>query len=395
MRFRLVFMSVLLLVHAYLAARLVLPLDVGTPWKALLVLGIAAAAGLYLVAMRLRFQRGAKGPAVERLLLFTYGQMGLTGFLLTLLVLRDLLWLFAWLLDVALIAAGYGGLLPVEPDERRALLVATNGAVVGLALLASVVGVIEARRTPRVRRVSVPIDDLPLALDGFTIAHVTDLHVGPTIKRDFVSQVVERVSSLSVDAIALTGDFVDGSVDELREHVAPLAELNARHGAFYVTGNHEYYAGAEAWLRHFSSLGIRTLVNEHAVLEHEDARVVVAGICDFSAASFVPHHASDPAAALRGAPEGAPRVLLAHQPRSAPAVRDAGGVDVMLCGHTHGGQMWPWNFLVPLQQPLVAGLHRLHGMWVYVSRGTGYWGPPYRVGAPSEIALLTLRRRDD
>ncbi len=390
--FRLLFVSILLLVHAYLAVRLVLPLDASVVVKGLSLGAFGLAAAVYPLAMYLRFQRAGRGPLVEAFLVVTYGQMGVTGFLLTLLVARDALWLLCWLLDLALVASGQEPLLPSDPEARRALLVTTNGAVVGLALLASLVGFAEARRTPRVRRVRVPIEGLPEGLEGFTLAQLTDLHVGPTIKRDFVSSVVERVLSLSPDAVALTGDFVDGSVAELSEHVAPLAGLRARHGVFYVTGNHEYYAGAEAWLEHFASLGLRTLVNEHVVVEHEGERLVIAGVCDYSAGSFVPQHKSSPSAALRGAPDHVPRVLLAHQPRSAPAVREAGGVDLMLSGHTHGGQMWPWNFFVPLQQPIVAGLHRLHDMWIYVSRGTGYWGPPYRVGAPSEIALLTLTR---
>lgn len=390
--FRIVFVSLVVLVHTYLAARLVLPLDVSAPVQALLLALFGAAVAVYPIALRVRRRAPPRSRAVEAFLLTTYVQMGVTGFLLTLVATRDLLWLLAWLVDVALVALGKGGLLPAEPEARRALFVASNGAIVGLTALASVVGLVEARRTPRVRRVTVPVEGLPAALEGFTVAHLTDLHVGPTIKRDFVAPVVDRVNELAPDAIALTGDFVDGSVEELHEHVAPLAELRARHGAFYVTGNHEYYAGAEPWVRHFASLGVRPLVNEHVVLEHDGERLVMAGICDYSAGTFVPHHKSDPALALRGAPEGAPRVLLAHQPRSAPLVKEAGGVDLMLSGHTHGGQMWPWNLFVPLQQPLVAGLHRLHDMWVYVSRGTGYWGPPYRVGAPSEIALLTLSR---
>lgn len=390
--FRLAFLTLLLGVHAYLAVRLVLPLDVGTAARAGLLALIAAAALVYPVVMRVRFQRGGRGPAVEAFLGYAYLQMGVTGFLLSLLVVRDLLWLVVWLVDLGLAAAGHQPLLPVEAEARRALLVATNGGVLGLATLASVVGLLEARRPPRVRRLSVAIDALPDALEGFTLAHLTDLHVGATIKGDFVSSVVSRVNALAPDAVALTGDFVDGSVDELTAHVAPLGDLRARHGTFYVTGNHEYYSGAEAWVEHFASLGIQPLLNEHVVVEHEGGRLVVAGICDYSAASFVPHHASDPGRALASTPAGAPRVLLAHQPRSAPLVREAGGVDLMLCGHTHGGQMWPWNFFVPLQQPLVSGLHRLHDMWVYVSRGTGYWGPPFRVGAPSEIALLTLTK---
>jgi predicted MPP superfamily phosphohydrolase len=184
---------------------------------------------------------------------------------------------------------------------------------------------------------------------------------------------------------------VDGSVPELRAHVAPLAELRARHGVFFVTGNHEYYSGVHGWVDELRRLGIRVLHNEHVVLHHGGAPLVLAGVPDYSGHHFDPAHRSDPAAALAGAPEGAPRVLLAHQPRTAPAAAKA-GFDLQLSGHTHGGQFWPWNHFVRLQQPFTAGLHRMGKLWVYVSRGTGYWGPPKRFGAPSEITLLRLKQ---
>jgi uncharacterized protein len=197
------------------------------------------------------------------------------------------------------------------------------------------------------------------------------------------------VNALEPDLVAITGDLVDGSVAELAEHVAPLAQLRSRHGSFFVTGNHEYYSGVHGWVREVQRLGIRVLHNEHVVLRHEGAALVVAGVPDFGGHHFDPQHRSDPAAAIAGAPEGLPRILLAHQPRTAPAAA-AAGFDLQLSGHTHGGQFLPWNLFVPLQQPYTAGLHRLEQLWVYVSRGTGYWGPPKRIGAPSEISELRL-----
>jgi predicted MPP superfamily phosphohydrolase len=183
---------------------------------------------------------------------------------------------------------------------------------------------------------------------------------------------------------------VDGSVAELRGHVAPLAGLLSRHGTFFVTGNHEYYSGALPWMAELRSLGVSVLMNEHVVLERGGASMVLAGVADYGAHHYDPSHRSDPVAALLGAPaDAALRVLLAHQPRSAAAAEQA-GFDLQLSGHTHGGQFLPWNFLVRLQQPFTAGLHRLGGLWVYVSRGTGYWGPPKRLGAPSEITHLKL-----
>jgi len=227
-------------------------------------------------------------------------------------------------------------------------------------------------------------------LHGFSIAQISDVHVGAQIKRNYVDAIVDAVNGLDADLVAVTGDLVDGSVQDLARHIAPLGRLKARHGAFLVTGNHEYYSGEQAWVTEFRRLGLRVLLNEHVVVRHGGASVVVAGVTDFSAHHFNPSQRSDPAAALAGAPDdAAAKILLAHQPRSALAAVGA-GFDLQLSGHTHGGQFWPWNLFVRFQQPFTAGLHRLNRLWVYISRGTGYWGPPNRFGAPSEITLLRL-----
>jgi uncharacterized protein len=263
-------------------------------------------------------------------------------------------------------------------------------AVPILAALFTLVGFVNARRRARVRRVDVPIADLPAPLHGFSIAQISDIHVGATIKRDYLDGIVDAVNELGADMIAVTGDLVDGSVAQLAPHTEPLSRLSARHGAFFVTGNHEYYSGAHAWVDEVRRLGLSVLLNEHVVLRHEGAAVVVAGVTDYGAGHFDPAHRSDPAAAIAGAPSDAGvRLLLAHQPRSAFAAAPA-GFDLQLSGHTHGGQIFPWNYLVRLQQPFTAGLHRLGKLWVYISRGTGYWGPPKRLGAPSEITYLRL-----
>jgi predicted MPP superfamily phosphohydrolase len=236
----------------------------------------------------------------------------------------------------------------------------------------------------------VPIAGLPPAFAGFTIAQISDLHVGPTIRRRHVEAVVDAVNALDADLIAITGDLVDGGVPQLAAHTEPLGRLSARHGTFFVTGNHEYYSGVAPWVREIRRLGLRVLMNEHVVLRREAALLVVAGVTDYGAHHFHPSHRSDPQAALAGAPaDAAVRVLLAHQPRSAFEAARA-GFDLQLSGHTHGGQFLPWNFFVRFWQPFTAGLHRLGRLWVYVSRGTGYWGPPKRLGAPSEITHIRL-----
>jgi predicted MPP superfamily phosphohydrolase len=303
--------------------------------------------------------------------------MGFFSSLFVLTVLRDLVLLVLWV--------GHG--LHVWPIDGDSIAADSALVVVLAAFLATLVGFFNARRTAHVVHVRVPLKDLPEALNGFRIVQISDIHVGPTIKRDYLAAIVERVNTLKPDVIAVTGDLVDGSVAKLSEHTAPLSRLTARYGSYFVTGNHEYYSGAAAWIAEVTRLGLRVLQNEHVVLSHNGAALILAGVNDFSAPK--PKNSADPASlALEGAPKG-PRVLLAHQPRSAAGASRA-GFDLQLSGHTHGGQFLPWNLLVPLQQPFVSGLHKLGSLWVYVSRGTGYWGPPKRFGAPSEITLLTL-----
>lgn len=361
------------LLHLYIGARLLPALPWPMALKALAALWLAISTVSMPAAL---LARRFEPPWGDRLSWLGMLAMGLFSTLLILTVLRELV----------LLACALAGWYPA------ALPVWSAAATVALALLISLLGYWNARRVARVVDVEVPIAGLPAALDGFTIAQLSDIHVGPTIKRPYLQRIVERVHTLGADAIAITGDLVDGKVPELREHTAPLASLRAPHGVYFVTGNHEYYAGAHAWIDELRRLGLRVLLNEHVAIERDGARLVLAGVTDFSAGHFDPAHRSDPNAALAGAPsDAAVRVLLAHQPRSAVAAAEA-GFDLQLSGHTHGGQFLPWNLFVPMQQPYVAGLHRHGSMWVYVSRGTGYWGPPKRFGAPSEITRIRLRR---
>ncbi len=298
--------------------------------------------------------------------------------------------IFTLLREVVLLAgfAASGWLIDVASLQQARSWSAA--AVPALTAFVTFLGFLNARRRAGVRNVDVPVAGLPARLHGFSIVQISDIHVGATIKRGYVNRIVDAVNALDADMIAVTGDLVDGSVGRLSAHTQPLGRLYARHGAFFVTGNHEYYSGANAWVAELRRLGLCVLLNEHVVLEHDGEAVVVAGVTDYSAHHFDPAHRSDPVAAIAGAPRRAGvKVLLAHQPRSAFAAAKA-GFDVQLSGHTHGGQFFPWNLVVKLLQPFTAGLHRLDDLWIYVSRGTGYWGPPKRFGAPSEITRLRL-----
>ncbi|HYD82066.1 MAG TPA: metallophosphoesterase [Paucimonas sp.] len=360
------------LLHAYIGWRVLPDLPVQAPWR---WLGAAwLAASVILIPLGLLSRAVRRRRLGDLLAWVGLIATGLFSSLLVLTLLRD----------AALVLASLSGL-------HSLAFASGSAAAVPLAALAiTLVGFINARRTARVVEVEVPIPDLPPALHGFTIAQITDIHVGPTIKRGYLDAIVARVNALEADLIAVTGDLVDGSVRELAPHTAPLAKLTARHGSYFVTGNHEYYSNAPAWIEEVRRLGLRVLLNEHVVLRHEGAALVVAGVTDYTAHHFDPAQRSDPHAALAGAPrQAAVRVLLAHQPRTAPAAADA-GFDLQLSGHTHGGQFFPWNLFVPLQQPYTSGLNRLRNLWVYTSRGTGYWGPPKRFGAPSEITRVRL-----
>lgn len=275
--------------------------------------------------------------------------------------------------------------------SRREFLTRIGGgaalAVTGASLGA---GMMEARGEHEIVTVEVPLAKLPRALDGFTIVQLSDLHTGMTIGRDFVQRVVARANALKPDLVALTGDLIDGTVEHLRDDIAPLAQLSAKHGVYAVTGNHEYYSGVDAWIAEITRLGARYLRNEHVTIGEGEASFDLAGVDDHGAHAW-PGHGEDLGAATSGhAPERA-LVLLAHQPRQ---VRRAAryGVDLQLSGHTHGGQIWPWHYLVKLQQGgLLAGKYTYEGTQLYVTRGCGYWGPPVRVLAPLEITRIVLR----
>jgi uncharacterized protein len=366
--------TLLALLHVYVGARLLPALPIALLGRVIGALALCASFVLIIAGARAR-RTQESGFAAD---LAWIGSLNGGSFssLAVLTVMRDIF------LGPAVLLASRG--------EAATLESASAIAVPLLAALGTLIGFIGARRRPRVVDVEVPLRGLPPALQGFTIAQISDVHIGPTIKRDFLRGIVEIVNSLDVDLVAITGDLVDGSVEQLATHVEPLSLLRSRHGSYFVTGNHEYYSGATAWIAELRRLGLHVLLNEHVVLNHGSAPLLLAGVTDYSAGQFDPAQRSDPQAALAGAPPDLrPRVLLAHQPRTAAAAADA-GFDLQLSGHTHGGQFWPWNLFVRLQQPFTAGLDRLASLWVYTSRGSGYWGPPTRLGVPSEITRIRL-----
>lgn len=279
-----------------------------------------------------------------------------------------------------------------DPQRRLFLLNATNVGIIGAAALLTGYGIYEARRRAILEEITVPIANLPAKFEGYRIAQFSDIHAGATIRRGFIESVVNDLSQLNVDAIVFTGDMVDGSVPHLKNDVAPFADISAPDGVYFVTGNHEYYSGVEPWIEEMDRLGFTVLINEHRQIERDQEKLVIAGVTDYRAGSHLAQHETDPFKAIAGVDNQVIKILLAHQPKSIYKAAEA-GYDLQLSGHTHGGQYIPWNFVVTLDQPFISGLHKYKNTSIYVNRGTGYWGPPLRVGIPSEITLIKLVRQ--
>jgi predicted MPP superfamily phosphohydrolase len=378
-----VFMSIAITlvagIHYYFWARLVRDTAMAAPWRTIATVGIVLLALMVpasMIGTRLAPQHIAAYFAYP-----AFVWMGAMFLLFCILVGADVL------RAAGLLVARLRG-APLDP-ERRQFIARTIGVASALGASGLTVAAIgSVLRGPRLEKVEVPIAKLPAAADGLRIVQLTDIHVGPTIGRHFIEELVRRSNALEPDLVVITGDLVDGSVAELGDSVAPLAELRARHGVFFVTGNHEYYSGAAEWVRHLPTLGVRVLRNERVTIGEGAAAFDLAGIDDFSAHGD--GHKPDLPRALAGRDPGRALVLLAHQPRAIDEAERL-GVDLQLSGHTHGGQIWPFSYLVYLQQPYLAGLARQGATWIYVSKGTGYWGPPMRLGMPSEITQITLR----
>lgn len=275
-------------------------------------------------------------------------------------------------------------------EARRTFLSRLIAGVAGIITLSlSGAGVAEALGTVALKNVKISLRKLPKELSGLRIVQLTDVHIGPMIGREWLEGIVARVNALDPDLVVITGDLVDGSVAALRDHVAPLAQLKSKHGVYFVTGNHEYYSGVKSWVEHLGQLGLRVLRNEHVTIGEGAASFDLAGVDDHTGGQFEKDHGADVPKALAGRDPNRECILLAHQPKEIIEAAKL-GVGLQISGHTHGGQVFPATLLVRLQQPFTAGLDRLGDTQIYVSRGTGYWGPPMRVAAPAEITILEL-----
>ena len=370
--------SLIVWAHVYIARRLFLDPGLQQPWRgAGLVLVTLLFASLVLQPIGERLLR----PAVARLIAWPASLwMGLFFYLVLLLGVSDLV--LALLGGTAVAAPGAEA---GSPAGVRALVVAA------MAFAVCGIGVRSAFRPPALRRVEVALARWPAALDGFRIVQISDIHIGPILRRSFAEHLVERVNALEPDLVAITGDLVDGAVKRLAGEVAPFSELRARHGVFFVTGNHDHYSGARAWAAKAGELGMRVLRNERVEIRSGDAVFDLVGVDDHRGDYLDPNEREDLGRALDGRDPERPAVLLAHDPSTFRRAVSR-GIDLQLSGHTHGGQIWPFRYLVRLAITHVEGLHREAGSTLYVSRGTGFWGPPMRLLAPAEITEIVLFR---
>jgi predicted MPP superfamily phosphohydrolase len=394
--FFLIFTLIIILIYLYIYIRLIKSLGISRTYKRGILIYMLVTPLLTPLTFLMRL--GPTGSIwAEIIAWFTYINMGFFSMVLALLILRDLglgghalyVKTAKWLSGLDQGHRTVGATPAYDPSRRQFLINSVNWGVFGVAGILSGYGLYEAQRKPILEEIEIPIPHLPPDLNNFRIAQFTDVHIGPTIKRRFVESVVNQINNLQADLIVCTGDMVDGSVPELRNDIEPVKDLYAPQGIFFVTGNHEYYSGAVPWIDEIQRLGMTVLMNEHRLLPYRNSKILVAGVNDFTAGQFITAHASDPRKAMQGAETDAVKILLAHQPRNIFAAATA-GYHLQISGHTHGGQYLPWSYLVTLTQPYIAGLHRHDNTWIYVSRGTGYWGPPLRLGIPSEITLFKL-----
>lgn len=388
----LIVLSVSLFIIGYLGWRLISPLPL-SPGKRLFLWLLLAAIIIGQRATWFIRINGHNAAILDAIDWVGFVTLGFVSFAILMLLARDGLLVLRWFL---------GLFKRVRPDQRKIffkshdpgrrkfLINASNALVVTAAGPLTAYSIYEARRMPDIVRVTIPVRDLPADLEGFSIVQLSDTHVGPTIKGDWIARCVRMVNDLAPDMIVHTGDMIDGHALWLHPDVAPFRELSAPYGKFFVTGNHEYYSGVHSWLKEIERIGLNPLVNEHTVVQKGRGTLLVAGVSDYHSQRLEPAHISDPHKAREGAPPHDISILLAHQPLSVFEASKA-GYDIQLSGHTHGGQFFPWTEVIKYVQPYVRGLHQVGDTQLYVNVGTGYWGPPLRLGAPPEITYITLR----
>ncbi len=377
--------TVITSIHYYLWLRLVHDTGLPAPWRTIATWAIIVLCASIPLAMILG--RGIPFGVSRVLVWAPYVWIGMMMLLFFTLLTVDVVTLMAFMVKKVTV----GGSFIADPERRKVMSRIVAGAATVAVAGLSGIAVVKAAKRAVIKKLDVNLPRLPRNLDGMKIVQLSDLHIGLTNGGRWLEDIVSRVNALKPDVIVVTGDIIDGQVELLAEEIAPLRDLEAPHGVYFVTGNHEYYFGVSEWLPAVAKLGIRVLRNERVKIGEGDDFFYLAGVDDYNSRGMVPGHGQDVEKALDGREPDVEVVLLAHQPR---AIYKAAKMDVglVLCGHTHGGQIWPFTYLVGLQQPYNKGLHR-HGerTWIYVNQGTGLWGPPMRLGTEGEITEISLR----
>jgi len=370
--FLLIAFTILASGHWYVAQRLVLDTQIPAPFRQVSLIFLAAMAVLILVQPVVR--RSVSYRVVKAMAWPVWLWCGVWFLAVFLLGVSDI---FLWLL----------GLFWGVEDGVALARTQARGVVSGVVVL-SAISLLGGLRRPALKAVEVRLPNWPVALNGFSIVQLTDIHIGAILGRGFAQNLVDRTNRLSADMVVITGDMVDGAAEDLLDEVTPFADLSARHGVYFVTGNHDHYAGVDRWCQVFEEMGLIPLRNTRIMVGEGDDRFYLAGVDDHNPALADGDHTAHQAA-LGDRQKDLPTILLAHDPVTFPlAVQH--GVDLQLSGHTHGGQLWPFTYLVRLAKKYVVGHYQQDASQLYVSRGTGFWGPPMRLFAPSEITVVTI-----
>lgn len=387
--FFIVFITLLGIMHGYVGWKIFSGLNLNSSFAIIGIILLAILTLLPVLPILFRYN-GYESSLLDKLSLIGYTSLGFFTLSFVAFLSKDLLFK-VWGFISSFFSADVKQQITLDVDKREFLEKSLSIGILSLIGPTTAYGFYSARKGPTIINQDIYLKNLPDSFENFTIAQISDLHVGPTIKKPYVVKVVNQISTINPDLIAITGDMVDGSIDYLRRDLEPLSQVVAKYGTYFVTGNHEYYSGAERWLDETDRMGFTNLVNDNKLITIKDQNIALAGVNDYRAHQIIPSHRSNPQAALKGINSKKVKILLAHQPSSIFQANEA-GFDLQISGHTHGGQFWPFTYPTKKANPYLSGLHNHNGTQIYVNSGTGYWGPPLRLGVTAEITLFKLKK---
>ena len=387
--FFIVFITLLGIMHGYVGWKIFSGLNLNSSFAIIGIILLAILTLLPVLPILFRYN-GYESSLLDKLSLIGYTSLGFFTLSFVAFLSKDLLFK-VWGFISSFFSADVKQQITLDVDKREFLEKSLSIGILSLIGPTTAYGFYSARKGPTIINQDIYLKNLPDSFENFTIAQISDLHVGPTIKKPYVEKVVNQISTINPDLIAITGDMVDGSIDYLRRDLEPLSQVVAKYGTYFVTGNHEYYSGAERWLDETDRMGFTNLVNDNKLITIKDQNIALAGVNDYRAHQIIPSHRSNPQAALKGINSKKVKILLAHQPSSIFQANEA-GFDLQISGHTHGGQFWPFTYPTKQANPYLSGLHNHNGTQIYVNSGTGYWGPPLRLGVTAEITLFKLKK---